>query len=114
MSERSDDILLDDILDAIQQAELYVFDLEEDFFLCDRKTQDAVSRNFTIIGEAASRISTWFKESFSSVNWLELKDFRNKLVHDYFGITPAIILVIIHEDLPILKQQLLHIKQSQR
>ena len=62
MSERSDKLLLDDIFECINTIESYTARINEHFFLSDKKTQDVVSRNFSIIGEAASRPSNNFKQ----------------------------------------------------
>ncbi len=42
-----------DILDAVDRIISYVAGMNYDDFLADRKTQDAVTRNIEIIGEAA-------------------------------------------------------------
>jgi uncharacterized protein with HEPN domain len=112
MSERTDELLINDIFDSINAIINYTSDINEDDFLIDRKTQDAVSRNFSIIGEAASRLSESFKQSHTSVNWREIKDFRNKLIHDYFGVNPDIVWNIIQNDLPVLKITIFQIMQS--
>jgi uncharacterized protein with HEPN domain len=106
MSEREDDLLIKDILDCIQKVEEYTLGFTLSQFQSDIKTQDAVSRNFTIIGEAASRLTADFKTSYSSINWREIKDFKNKLIHDYFGVDVETVWNIIQNDLPLLKQQL--------
>jgi uncharacterized protein with HEPN domain len=46
MSERSDLLLLDDILEAIEKILLYTGELSFQQFLEDDKTKDAVVRNF--------------------------------------------------------------------
>ena len=61
---RHERLRLLDILDAIDRIGSYIEGMSYDGFLADRKTQDAVTRNIEIIGEAAralsdsSRIST--------------------------------------------------------
>jgi len=47
---------LEHILKAIERIDLSLADTDEITFLNDRKTQDAVIRNFEIIGEAAHNI----------------------------------------------------------
>lgn len=48
---------LQHILDAIQRIDRYVEDFSEIAFLSDEKTQDAVIRNFEIIGEACNNVT---------------------------------------------------------
>lgn len=74
------------------------------------KTQHAVERNFEIIGEAASRVSSFYKDQHPEVEWRILKDFRNFIIHDYFGINHRIVWDTIQTKLPelfVLIKQLL-------
>ncbi len=57
MSKRPVELLLEDIREAIERVQEYTKEISEDAFLQDRRTSDAVVRNFEIIGEAASRNS---------------------------------------------------------
>ena len=66
----------------------------------DAKTKDAVERNFEIIGEAASRIPEDFKRNNEKVEWRIIKDFRNFIIHEYFGINNSIVWDIIQYNLP--------------
>ncbi len=77
--------MIEDILQGAERVFLYTKDITESEFLNNYLIQDAVSRNFEVIGEASSRLSQEFKELYSEINWTKVKDFRNKLIHDYFG-----------------------------
>lgn len=57
-----------------------------DDFINDDKTIDAVVRNFEIIGEAANRVPEDFKANHPEIEWRRIKGFRNRIVHEYFGI----------------------------
>ena len=106
MSKRNNTLLIDDIVQSINKIFTYTSLLSKDEFLTDNKTQDAVSRNFEIIGEASSRLSKEFKETHSEINWTKLKDFRNKIIHDYFGTDYSTVWLIIKNDLKILQEKL--------
>ena len=56
MSHRNWKFRLQDISDAIQKIDRYVEGMRFEEFLKDEKTADAVIRQLTIIGEAASHI----------------------------------------------------------
>ena len=58
---------------------------------------DAVVRNFEIIGEAANRVDTDFRDSNPEIEWKRIRGFRNRIVHDYFGIDYEIVWQIIDE-----------------
>ena len=91
MSKRSTKLLLEDILDSARKVLLYTDGMNYDNFIQDSKTVDAVTRNFEIIGEAANKIPEEFKDNNPSIDWHRIRGFRNRLVHDYFGIDYSII-----------------------
>jgi uncharacterized protein with HEPN domain len=57
--------------------------LEE--FLGTEDLHDIVVWQFTIIGEAARRVSDETKESYPKIPWHLITGMRNRLVHDYRG-----------------------------
>ena len=50
------------IVEAVERIQRYVSELDEQGFLRDEKSQDAVVRNFEILGEAAHNISRFHKD----------------------------------------------------
>jgi uncharacterized protein with HEPN domain len=91
MSERNLTLLLLDIKVSIGKILDYTADMTFESYDADSKTKDAVERNFEIIGEAASRIPDDFKKQHPSVEWRIIKDFRNFIIHEYFGINNQIV-----------------------
>jgi uncharacterized protein with HEPN domain len=71
-------------------------------FLTDKKTQDAVARNFQIIGEAAKRVTGDYREVHPEVPWRGLAGFRDVLVHDYAAIDLDEMWRVIADELPAL------------
>ncbi|MFA6970189.1 MAG: DUF86 domain-containing protein [Gallionella sp.] len=93
------------ILEAIVRIHLYIEDMSEVAFLEDRKTQDAVIRNFEIIGEAAHNIERYhaqFAVDHSDVPWSVVYTMRNRVSHGYFQVDLEIVWKTIHTDLPEL------------
>lgn len=109
MFSRDDELYLQDILESIRAILSYVAEVDRDFFYADRKTQAATIRELEIIGEAAGRISEETRTSHSEVNWRLLKDFRNVLAHEYFGVNLDIVWDIVKNKLPQLKEQIIGI-----
>lgn len=100
---------LEHILQAIERIELYLEDTDEIGFLNDIKTQDAVIRNFEIIGEAARNIERHhakFAASHPEVPWIVIYAMRNRVAHGYFKIDLELIWKTIHTDLPELYVQI--------
>ncbi len=95
MSKRDTTLLLDDMLQAALKIKKYTKDLDFNAFLKDDKTIDAVVRNFEVIGEVANRIESDFKENHPEIEWKRIRGFRNRIVHEYFGIDYEIVWAII-------------------
>ena len=95
-------LLLDDMLQSAKKIKRYTLDLDFNSFLSDDKTMDAVVRNFEIIGEAANRIDDDFRLKHSEIEWKRIRGFRNRIVHDYFGIDYEIVWEIIETYLDAL------------
>lgn len=91
MSKRSSDLLLLDMKEAAEKILKYTKGLSFEDFLADDKTIDAVVRNFEIIGEASLRIDEDFRFEHPQIEWKKLRGFRNRIVHDYFGIDYEIV-----------------------
>ena len=111
MSKRTNNFLIDDILQSINRIFTYTKNISEQEFLNNFLIQDAVSRNFEIIGEASSRLSKEFKEYHETIDWNKVKDFRNKLIHDYFGTDYGVVWLIINNNLPDLQKNLASIQK---
>ena len=64
------------------------------------------NRNFEIIGEAANRLPEDYKYKYEDIDWHRIRGFRNRIVHDYFGIDYAIVWEIKITFLPKLIKRL--------
>ena len=106
MSKRSSDLLLLDMKEAAEKILKYTQGLSFEDFLADDKTIDAVVRNFEIIGEASLRIDGDFRLENPQIEWKKLRGFRNRIIHDYFGIDYEIVWSILTQDLEELVFQL--------
>lgn len=95
------------IVEAIDRIDRYVEDMTELMFLEDEKTQDAVVRNFEIIGEAANNIERFhgaFAASHPDIPWALMYTMRNRVAHGYFKVDFELVWKTIYTDLPQLRQ----------
>lgn len=99
MSKRDRILLIEDMYEAALKIKRYTNGMDFESFLNDDKTIDAVVRNFEIIGEAANRVDDDFKLKNPELAWNHLRGFRNRIVHEYFGIDYEIVWSIIENDL---------------
>jgi uncharacterized protein with HEPN domain len=96
------------ILEAIERIERYTEDMVELAFLDNHLVQDAVIRNFEIIGEASNNIENHYPEFAVEHPELPLAvayQMRNAVAHGYFKVDFEIVWKTIHRDLPGLHAQ---------
>ena len=91
MSRRNTLLYIEDILESIDAINSFVEDMNYETFINDRKTYSATIREFIVIGEAISKIILILEEEYPNYPWRILKDFRNFIVHEYFGVNPQIV-----------------------
>ena len=102
MSERNTQLLLADIQTAIEMILQFTEGIDFETYETDTKTRYAVERSFEIMGEASARLPDDFKELYPQIEWRIIKDFRNFIIHDYFGINHQIVWDTIQFKLPDL------------
>ncbi len=75
----------------------------KDDFMDNRIIQDAVIRNFEIIGEATKQLSDETTLRHTEVPWREMARFRDILIHHYLGIDLERVWLIVETNVPVLK-----------
>ncbi|WP_396433407.1 DUF86 domain-containing protein [Limnohabitans sp.] len=99
---------LDHILEAIDRIQRYSADLDKTGFMSTPLVQDAVIRNFEIIGEASRNIERLAPDFVSAHPELPLSfayDMRNVLAHGYYKVDLGVVWKTIERDLPDLHEQ---------
>jgi uncharacterized protein with HEPN domain len=112
MFKRDIRLYLEDILESIQAIEDYTDQIDFDFFSGDRKTYAATLREFIVIGEAINHLPDEMKIENKTVQWRLIKDFRNFIVHEYFGIDPKIVWDAVQQELTPLKTEISRLLQA--
>lgn len=111
MSERNADLYLEDIFESRNAILEFTIGMSFEQFKNDRKTYSAVIREFEVIGEAVEKLPDHLKQEYGGVEWQDIKDFRNLLVHEYFGVDLEIVWKVIQDDLPGLLDTIKMIKK---
>jgi uncharacterized protein with HEPN domain len=104
--EKSDELRLRHILDAILYIEKFSAGRNKDDLYKDEMYRFSVERQMEIIGEAANNLSPGLISRHSEVPWPQVISFRNFIVHEYFGLDLDLIWIVIIVHLPPFKLQI--------
>jgi uncharacterized protein with HEPN domain len=104
---------LDDILEAIENVEEFIRDMNLNDFKKDRKTQSAVINEIRVIGEAVNYIPDKIKNKYNQIEWKKISDSRIVFVHHYWKIKLELVWDIAINKLPELKEVVLKILEHE-
>lgn len=108
-----DKVRLLHIVDAINEIENYLQDVDIDSFVKNSMMFNATLRQLEIIGEASNRLSQKLLLNHSDIPWARIIGLRNLVIHEYFGIDDFTIWNVIKINLPDLKLNVLKIIEKE-
>ena len=100
------------ILEAAQKIKLYstgFSDWEQFYSSNDQLQFNACLNQLTQIGEQSKKISAALTEKYTFIPWPKIKNFRNRIIHEYTGIDTQHVFNIIQNDVPELQNKLIPI-----
>ncbi len=95
-------VYLAHILERADRIARYTRD-GETAFQRDDMTQDAVIRNFEVIGEAAKRVPGEYRTRHPDIPWQLMAGFRDVLIHGYEGVDLQRVWMAATRDLPAVR-----------
>ncbi len=101
------------MIEYIEKAIKYTFNYDYNAFCNDEKTIDATIFAISQIGELVRNISKETMEKYPNIEWNMIKGLRNRIVHDYEGISLKSIWYVIENDIPTLKESIENIIQNE-
>ena len=107
-----DKVRIQHMLDAAHEVFEFTGDVSFDDFKKSRLLVNAVVRSLEVLGEAASQMSSEFRERHREIQWRDIISMRNRLIHAYFDIDYQVVWRTVKEDLPELIKQLRQILQQ--
>ena len=107
---KDDTLYLIHVLERIHRIEEFTREGEQTF-LESRLLQDAVIRNFEVIGEAVKRLPDSLKLEHPEVPWRRIAGFRDVLIHGYESVDLGEVWRIVEGSLPDLRR---HVESALR
>ena len=91
------------ILESVQRIERFTAD-GKGRFLGDAMVQNAVLRNFEVIGEAAKRLDDSYRTAHPEIPWRAVAGLRDVLIPQSEGVDPERVWAIVEGELPNLRE----------
>jgi uncharacterized protein with HEPN domain len=106
----SDEFLdyVEDILDAMNKAEILLQDVAYDQFEADFRINFAVIRALEIIGEATKRLPSDLRQRYPDIPWKGMAGMRDRIIHGYDNVDFQIVWDVVKREIPRIKP---HIQQ---
>jgi len=105
VSRKDPRLYLIHILECIEKITRFTVAGKEAFF-SSPLIQDAVYRNFEVIGEAAKRIPAEVRAFDETIPWRTMAGLRDVIIHQYDGVDPTGVWAMIENDLAPLAGRL--------
>jgi uncharacterized protein with HEPN domain len=105
-------LYIKDILQNMEDAEMFISGQTYDDFVLDKKTVNAVIRSIEVIGEAAKNIPEGIREKYPTIPWKEMAGMRDKVIHFYFGVDLELVWISVKESIPSIRPLLEDILQE--
>jgi uncharacterized protein with HEPN domain len=99
-------IYVEHISACISKIKEYTEVINENDFLKNNLIQDAVIRNFEIIGEATKKLNDDFRAKYTEIEWKKIAGMRDKLIHDYIGVDLWAVWAVVENIIPTLHTQI--------
>ncbi len=107
MSELDRDLdYLGHMLDHARKAVAKTESITREVFDADENLRLALTHLVQVVGEAASKTSKPFRETYSETPWTQIMGMRHRIVHDYLHVDEDILWAVVTMHLPPLIIQL--------
>ncbi len=100
------------MMDCIAQAQGFLSGVDESSFEGSDLMQSAVAHQVKVLAHIAGLVSRPLRDAYPEVPWSSITGMRHRIVHDYINVNPRMVWIVVHDDLPGLQEQLVHILQS--
>jgi len=94
---------LEDIIDAMEKAELAITEVEYERFADDFMINFVVIRALEIVGEATKRLPLSIRTQYPHVPWKDMAGMRDRIIHGYDSVDLQIVWNVVKNEIPRIK-----------
>jgi uncharacterized protein with HEPN domain len=94
---------VEDILDAMDKAEVLLEGVTFNQFETDFRINFAVVRALEIIGEATKRLPEELRKEYPQVPWKGMPGMRDRIIHGYDNVDLQIVWDVVKRDIPNIR-----------
>jgi uncharacterized protein with HEPN domain len=103
---------VEDILDAMNKAEILLQDVTYKQFAEDFRINFAVVRALEIVGEATKRLPMSLREEYPAIPWRGMAGLRDRIVHEYDSVDLEVLWTVVASEIPRIKPRLRQILED--
>lgn len=97
---------VEDIVDAMEKAEILLKGVTYDQFESDFRINFAVVRALEIVGEATKRLPMTLRDQYPNIPWKQMAGMRDRIIHGYDTVDLEIVWDVVKQDIPKIKPQI--------
>ncbi len=97
---RRDALLLAEIISSVERILAITASATPAEIEAEPDRRDALLWNFTVLGEAASRVSPELQAQQAQLPWADSARTRNRIVHGYWSVDVEVLAAAARDDLP--------------
>lgn len=97
---------VEDIVDAMEKAEILIQNVTYDQFRADFRINFAVVRALEIVGEATKRLPVTLRDQYPEIPWKEMAGMRDRIIHGYDTVNLRIVWETVKQRIPSVKPQI--------
>ena len=101
-SSRDWQLFVADMISAVKRIVDCTNNSSLEVLIKDRSLQESLAWNFHVLGEASTRVPDEIKTANPAISWDDIRTMRNRIVHVYHDIDPAILWDTATVDVPPL------------
>jgi len=111
MSDR-DKVILEKMIKYCVDSTKYIKDQDYDTFSSNELVLTFSVFSLSQLGELVTKLNDDVKANHNQIPWNDIKNMRNRIVHDYEGVQFRIVWDTLVNDIPLLTDQLRNIRDK--